>query len=431
MSTVIKVEQLRKEYRRYRRPLDRLKEILPILKPRYTPFVALDDVSFTIEEGETVGIIGQNGAGKSTLLQILAGVLEPSRGHCQVVGRIGSLLELGAGFHPEFKGVDNVHLQGQLLGLPPAYIASKLQQIIEFADIGDFVYQPVKSYSSGMFVRLAFSTAIHFEPELLIVDEALAVGDVFFQHKCMDRMKRFQAEGKTILFVSHDPQAVRHLCNRAIHLRKGRIVNDGDPADVVARFLQERTATFTIPKEILNSKKKKAPAGSALDVPPLASSLERHGEGGARILAAGLYDARNRATDSIESCQQVRLRMVAEADRDLTQANLGFMLRDKKGLDVTGSNLEFEGVETPNLYKGQTLQVEFRIDLPELPPGSYSFSLAIAEGNGSASRILDWVDNACILQLHSSREVLGHMRLAVEPIVNQPRESEKRMPPQP
>lgn len=419
MSTVIKVERLRKEYRRYRRPLDRLKEILPILKPRYTPFVALDDVSFTIAEGETVGIIGQNGAGKSTLLQILAGVLEPSRGHCQVVGRIGSLLELGAGFHPEFKGVDNVHLQGQLLGLPPAYIASKLQQIIEFADIGDFVYQPVKSYSSGMFVRLAFSTAIHFEPELLIVDEALSVGDVFFQHKCMDRMKRFQAEGKTILFVSHDPQAVRHLCDRAIHLRKGRIVSDGDPAEVVAQFLQERTSTFTASTDGAAAGSK-AEVGEQLSIPALAPNLDRHGEGGAHILAAGLFDDQNQPIDSIDACRQVRLRMLVEADRDLSRTNLGFMLRDKKGLDVSGSNLAFEGCATPCLAKGQRLQVEFRIELPELPSGSYSFSVAVAEGNATDYRILEWVENSCILQLHSERDVLGHLRLVVNAILSKP-----------
>lgn len=417
MKRVIEVQHLSKEYRRYRRPFDRIKEILPLVKPRYTPFLALDDVSFAIDEGETVGIIGQNGAGKSTLLQILAGVLEPSSGEHRVEGRVGSLLELGAGFHPDFRGIDNVRLQGQLLGLSTDYVEERLERILAFADIGDFVEQPVKNYSSGMFVRLAFSTAIHFEPELLIIDEALSVGDVFFQHKCMERMKRFQEMGKTILVVSHDPQTIRHICNRAIHIRQGHIVGDGDPGKIVARFLQERSSTFS--KAESDPLKdagpaQEAPPGEAWKLPTLGTNLERHGEGGARVLAAGIVDDQGHLIETVESAREIRLRMLVETDRELRQSNLGFMMRDKKGLDVTGSNLAFEEAHTPYVRAGGKLQAEFRIELPELPSGSYSFSLAVAEGDAQDYRILEWVENACILQIYSQREILGHMRLRIE-----------------
>jgi len=432
VSAVIEVCGLRKEYRRYRRPLDRLKEILPLLRPRYAPFVALDDVSFAVRAGETVGIIGQNGAGKSTLLQIVAGVLEPSAGTHHVRGRIGSLLELGAGFHPDFCGIDNVRLQGRLLGLSADYVERRLDAILAFADIGDFVAQPVKNYSSGMFVRLAFAAAIHFEPEVLIVDEALAVGDVFFQHKCMDRMRRFQDEGKTILVVSHDPQTIRHLCNRVIHLRQGRVVGDGDPGAIGARFLQERISALSgrslasgdavAPAPVARTPAVAAAMAEARwQLPPLRNGVERHGEGGARVLSACLVDQRGEPVDSIEGSGTVRLRMVVVADRAIARTNLGLMMRDKKGLDLTGTNLAFEGLPTPQLTPGALLQAEFRLELPELPAGSYGFCPAVAEGDDRDYRILDWVENACILQVFGGRPVLGHVRLRVAAEVHEVR----------
>ncbi|MEZ5987628.1 MAG: ABC transporter ATP-binding protein [Planctomycetota bacterium] len=429
----IRVERLCKEYRRYRRPLDRVKEVLPFLRPRYEAFHALRDVSFEVAVGETVGIVGQNGAGKSTLLQVLSGVLEATSGRHEVHGRVGSLLELGAGFHPDFEGVDNVRLQGRLLGLPESFVEDRLPDILAFADIGDFATQPVRTYSSGMFVRLAFSTAVHFDPEVLIVDEALSVGDVFFQHKCIARIERFREEGKTILVVSHDPQTIRHLCDRALHLSHGRLVADGRPDDVVSGYLHERVARGVAggaagDGRAAREERTASPAGVTGDadaLPPLPADLGHRGEGGARLVAAALRDAEGRVVRSAASGDRVDLVLRVRAERDLAAVNLGFMLRDKKGLDVSGSNLAFEGGPTPPLAAGALLDARFRIDLPELASGSYAFALAAVEGDHRDYRILDWVDHALVLELRSRREILGHIRMDVDAEAGMPAREEQ------
>ena len=215
-NTAIKVSHLTKVYKLYDKPIDRLKESLHPLKKKYhKDFYALNDVSFEIKKGETVGIIGKNGAGKSTLLKIITGVLTPSSGHVHVNGRIASLLELGAGFNPEYTGIENIYLQGTLMGYTKEEMEAKIDEILTFADIGDFVYQPVKSYSSGMFARLAFAVAINVEPDILIVDEALSVGDMYFQQKCMDKINTMRSRKMTLLFVSHSIGQVKKICEKA------------------------------------------------------------------------------------------------------------------------------------------------------------------------------------------------------------------------
>lgn len=228
-NTAIKVSHLTKVYKLYDKPIDRLKESLHPLKKKYhKDFYALNDVSFEIKKGETVGIIGKNGAGKSTLLKIITGVLTPSSGHVHVNGRIASLLELGAGFNPEYTGVENIYLQGTLMGYSKEEMEAKIDEILAFADIGDFVYQPVKSYSSGMFARLAFAVAINVEPDILIVDEALSVGDFAFQAKCFQKFQTFQKAGKTILFVSHSTQQIIQYCNKAMLIHGGNLIKYSD-----------------------------------------------------------------------------------------------------------------------------------------------------------------------------------------------------------
>ena len=223
-NTAIKVSHLTKVYKLYEKPIDRLKESLHPLKKQYhKDFYALNDVSFEIKKGETVGIIGKNGAGKSTLLKIITGVLTPSSGHVHTNGRISSLLELGAGFNPEYTGVENIYLQGTLMGYSKEEMEAKIDEILVFADIGDFVYQPVKSYSSGMFARLAFAVAINVEPDILIVDEAWSVGDAAFQNKCIRKMEEIGKKGITILFVSHDTQTINKFCNNVIWFNDGII----------------------------------------------------------------------------------------------------------------------------------------------------------------------------------------------------------------
>lgn len=228
-NTAIKVTNLSKVYKLYDKPADRLKEALnPLRKSYHKEFYALDNINFEIKKGETVGIIGKNGAGKSTLLKIITGVLTPSAGHVQVNGRIASLLELGAGFNPEYTGVENIYLQGTLMGYTKEEMESKIEAVLDFADIGDFVYQPVKSYSSGMFARLAFAVAINVDPDILIVDEALSVGDFAFQAKCFQRFQKFQEMGKTILFVSHSTQQIIQYCNKAMLIHGGNLIKYSD-----------------------------------------------------------------------------------------------------------------------------------------------------------------------------------------------------------
>lgn len=237
-NTAIKVTNLSKVYKLYDKPADRLKEALnPLRKSYHKEFYALDNINFEIKKGETVGIIGKNGAGKSTLLKIITGVLTPSAGHVQVNGRIASLLELGAGFNPEYTGVENIYLQGTLMGYTKEEMESKIEAVLDFADIGDFVYQPVKSYSSGMFARLAFAVAINVDPDILIVDEALSVGDMRFQLKCMDKFNDFREAGKTILFVTHDINSIKRFCTFCVWIKNGQIESIGNTDQVTDRYV--------------------------------------------------------------------------------------------------------------------------------------------------------------------------------------------------
>lgn len=245
----ISVNNISKMYKLYENPMDRLKESLGLTrKKRYKEHYALNNVSFQVKKGETVGIIGTNGSGKSTILKIITGVLNPTQGEVVVDGRISALLELGAGFNGEYSGIENVYLNGQMIGFSKEEIDAKLQDILDFADIGDYVYQPVKTYSSGMFVRLAFAVAINIDPEILIVDEALSVGDVFFQAKCYRKFEEFKKKGKTILFVSHDLSAISKYCDRAILLNQGVKLGEGSPKDMIDAYKQVLVGQYETPK---------------------------------------------------------------------------------------------------------------------------------------------------------------------------------------
>lgn len=256
----IKVENLSKVYKLYNAPIDRMKEALnPFKKSYHKEFYALNDVSFEIKKGEIVGIIGKNGSGKSTLLKIITGVLTPTTGKVTVNGRISALLELGAGFNPEYTGIENIYFQGNLMGLDRIQMDKKLQEILEFADIGDFIHQPVKNYSSGMFARLAFSVAINVDPDVLIVDEALSVGDALFQKKCFQKMEQYVTQGNTLIFVSHDQESVRTLTKKAVLLKKGNLICFGNSSDVVLEYRkelhQDETDYLKRSVEKLNNKK--------------------------------------------------------------------------------------------------------------------------------------------------------------------------------
>ncbi|HKQ51665.1 MAG TPA: polysaccharide ABC transporter ATP-binding protein, partial [Pyrinomonadaceae bacterium] len=311
MSTVLSVEGVSKQYRIYGHPADRLKETLTRGRWKgHREFWALRDVSFELEKGTTTGVIGVNGCGKSTLLQIIAGTLDPTHGSVRHEGRVAALLELGAGFNPEFTGVENVFMNASLMGFSRAEAERMLPEIERFAEIGAFIHQPVKTYSSGMYVRLAFAAAVSAAPQILLVDEALAVGDAVFQHRCMRRIREMQEGGTTILFVSHDLAAVRALCSRAVLLHNGRMEALGRPTDVLNRYqklimAREDAYESERPEETAADDAVEAEAEDA--APP--SGTYRHGDGSAEILRVELLDASRRPVEFVESGEAVQLRV--------------------------------------------------------------------------------------------------------------------------
>src|SRR3954471_10422369 len=300
-SKLVLVQNVSKLYRLYGRPSDRLRELLPGSRPRHSDFWALKEIGFQVEKGETLSLVGPNGCGKSTLLQIVSGILQPTTGRVVTRGRIAALLELGAGFNPEFSGRENVYLNGEIMGLTRAEIDRAMPSIESFAEIGEFIERPVKEYSSGMYVRLAFSTAIHVEPEILIVDEALAVGDAVFANRCVRKFQELRERKITVLFVSHDLGLVKQLSDRAILLLHGRIEAEGAPKDVINRYI----GLVLEKQEPQNKKGDRLPASY------------RHGDGTSEILSVQILNSRGESTLSVGSGEPVTVRVRSRFHRTL------------------------------------------------------------------------------------------------------------------
>jgi lipopolysaccharide transport system ATP-binding protein len=373
----IKVQNLSKCYQIYDNPRDRLKQfIAPRLqrltwqhpKQYFREFWALKDVSFEIRRGETVGIVGRNGAGKSTLLQIICGTLSPTHGSVRTNGRISALLELGSGFNPEFTGRENVYMNASVLGLSNKEIDARFEDIVAFADIGDFIEQPVKVYSSGMMVRLAFATAIHVDPDILIVDEALAVGDFAFQHKCMLRIKQIITNGVTVLLVTHDVGAVMANCDRALMLRKGTVYAIGSAAEVCDRYLETDTAGFEsnpkleTPDEVQHEQNELRPYIDIADLQPIEPSY-RWGSGQIKIIAWSLFDSSGKPTNTFHFGEKIRLSILLSARENISRCFPGFMLRDRNGYHLTGITNRTCGKEISNIIAGDNVLLEFEITL--------------------------------------------------------------------
>ena len=388
-NTAIKVSHLTKVYKLYDKPIDRLKESLHPLKKKYhKDFYALSDVDFEIKKGETVGIIGKNGAGKSTLLKIITGVLTPTSGHVHVNGRIASLLELGAGFNPEYTGIENIYLQGTLMGYPHAETEAKMDQILQFADIGDFVHQPVKTYSSGMFARLAFAIAINVEPDILIVDEALAVGDMNFQAKCMTAMDRIKQKGTTILFVSHDIGSVKSLCVKGIYIKNGIKVAYGKAADVAELYIKEMrenlnekhkkftrvSQTFAPNTEQKEIKKTDAVFKTSDDFDKRVAQF-RYGSGGVKITYVELLDENDEPVVEAEFNQEVKIRIYFESNIK-SQLSLNYYILDDKKIYIFGGGPRTFGYELIDGEENKKYMVEYKFKLP-LSEGIYSVSLEL------------------------------------------------------
>jgi lipopolysaccharide transport system ATP-binding protein len=399
----VDVEGVSKAYRIYAHPRHRLLEALWRGRRQYhRDFWALRDVSFQVRPGSTLGIIGMNGSGKSTLLQVVAGIVQPTEGRVTVAGRVASLLELGAGFNPEFTGRENVAMHGAIMGFPAGEMHARIPAIEAFAEIGPFIDQPVKTYSSGMFVRLAFAAAIHVDPAVLLVDEALAVGDAIFQHRCIRRIKELQEQGKTILFVSHDVGMVKSICSEALFLDGGRVRGHGDPADV-ANLYHAHIAGLETGRAEARASVGPAPVASASPVfradPTFDQrvGLFRHGTGGARIRNVELLDADHRPLPAADFDQEVVLRVHLEFYEDAPTCILGYLIRDKTGTNIVGTNTYEENAPIPPRKAGETLVVDYRHRLP-LMPGTYSVTTALAYSRHSAT-YFDWIDNALVFEL--------------------------------
>lgn len=410
---VIQFANVSKSYAIYDAPADRFKELITLNRlRRHREFKALDDVSFAVEAGETFCIIGENGSGKSTMLQIIAGILTPTRGSADVRGRVAALLELGSGFNPDFTGRDNVYLNAAILGLSRVETERRFRSIEEFAEIGEFLDQPVKTYSSGMAVRLAFSVAIHVDPEILLVDEALAVGDVYFRQRCLRKVHELRQRGVTILFVSHSMGDVKAIGDRVLWLDRGRIREMGSTDLVVGKYLAEMTARDSTFVEHQATQDRPTAGQAATLVTTIPNIDHRHGDGRAEILGIAVLNEHGEPAGLLEPNSRATVRISARAKAAIALPNIGFMMRNHLGIDFAGSNTIREGLDLPPMAPGDTITVDFHLDLPELYPAHFSFSPAIADGSLHHYTMCDWIDNALVLQMgHGEGQVYGYLHL--------------------
>jgi lipopolysaccharide transport system ATP-binding protein len=417
----IQVRHLSKKYQIYNRPWDKLRELLRLVRGRlHQEFWALEDVSFDVEAGETVGIIGQNGSGKSTLLQILAGIMRQTRGDCLVRGKVSALLELGSGFNPEFTGRENVFMNGAILGFDTPAMEQRFDAIARFAEIGGFMDQPVKTYSNGMFMRLAFSVAIHVDPDILLVDEGLAVGDLIFQHRCMHRMNQLRHEGKTIILVTHDLGAVTKFCDRALLLDRGRLLEEGKPDFVVQKYRalvferERRYGGMDMPASDQSSVDATAVSGEIPVVRSIPNVDHRFGSGEAEVLGIELLDDKGAPSREVFGSQKVVVRVSAQFMREVDRPILGYTLRDRLGIEISACNTSYAGRFLPPAKKGQIMTSDFCISLPHLAGGSYSLSPAVARGNVLKHDMCDWIDNALVFSVRPEDVIYGMLKMNVE-----------------
>jgi len=426
----VRVNNLSKCYQIYDAPRDRLKQfIIPRVRrlaglthrQYFREFWALKDVSFEIKKGETVGIVGRNGSGKSTLLQILCGTLSPSSGNVEINGRVAALLELGSGFDPGFTGRENIYMNASLLGLTEAEIDARYEDIVAFADIGEFIEQSVKTYSSGMFVRLAFAVIAHVNADILVIDEALSVGDAFFVQKCMRFLRNFM-EGGTVLFVSHDTGAVLNLCNNAVWLHKGVVETIGNPKNVTERYLEkvyeeqqgenigrrgEKTATGkTEPRPVrdmrldfINHSKLR----NDIELFPFSSDSPSFGKGGATIIDVQLLDEAGNPLSWVVGGESIRLAICCKARNSIVSPIIGFMIKDHLGQVIFADNTYLTYAAHPmEIAEDQTFTAHFDFVMPVLPVGDYTIAVAVAEGTQIEHKQHHWIHEAMAFKVHST-----------------------------
>ena len=405
----IQISNLSKAYKIFEKPTDRIKESLNPFGKRYSKdFYALHNVSVSIYKGETIGVIGKNGAGKSTLLKMITGVLTPSSGNITINGRIASLLELGAGFNPEMTGIENIYFNGTIMGYTKKEIDAKLDDILDFADIGDFIHQPVKMYSSGMFARLAFAVNVNVKPDILIVDEALSVGDVFFQNKCFKRMADLQKQGVTVLFVSHDMGSIRQLCSKCLWLDNGTKRQYGPVEEVAAAYFNEQLAE----RNQLHKEAVKQPQEVDRGIQPVLTEKKMilprlapcQGFFNKDVVIQSFVFLENgRQAAILEDGHTYEAVMAVEFHKAFDKLIYGFVLENNKGIAVIGVNswMTSQG-KTINVDSPGTILARFTFTMPKIMQGSYTVSPAVAQGTASEHIQLTWLENALMVDVQNS-----------------------------
>ncbi|AGQ30312.1 ABC transporter ATP-binding protein [Serratia liquefaciens] len=383
----ISVDSVGKAYKKYSSRFGRLIEwISPYNVVKHSKVWVLNDITFKVRPGEAVGIIGINGAGKSTLLKLITGTIQPTVGKIQLTGRVAALLELGMGFHPDFTGRQNVYMSGQLLGLNNSDIDRLMPEIEAFAEIGEYIDQPVRVYSSGMQMRLAFSVATAVRPDILIVDEALSVGDAYFQHKSFDRIRRFRSEGTTLLIVSHDKIAIQSICDRAILLNAGRIEKEGEPEAIMdyynAMLAEKSGTTRTVKQELTESGQLQTISGS----------------GDAKIKDIGLFSLDNKPVEIISVGDRVNLKITVKVESNIPELVLGYMIKDRLGQPIFGTNTYHLGKMLSDLNAGQEIEFYFKFDM-NLGEGNYSIAVALHDRDTHINKNYEWRDLAFVFNV--------------------------------
>ena len=400
METAIKVQNVSKEYKLYKRPQDRIREVFSLRNHSYHEiYKALSDVSFSVQKGETLGIIGKNGAGKSTLLKLITGVASPTRGNIEVNGQISALLELGTGFNPEFNGYQNIYLNGTMRGLSKQEMDQKMDEIISFADIGQYIEQPVKTYSSGMFARLAFAVMISFKPDILIVDEALSVGDVFFQQKCNTFMKE-QMKDVTKILVTHDMNSIANMADKVILLDQGRIKQIGRPLDVIESYLKMMHSDVFATEE----PDEENPT-VAMDYYGLSADewneVDSSAEGGAMEVEINRFklSINGGPSEIAKTGDKVAIGVAIHSKKKCQNIILGYTFKDKYGNSIFAQNTIGAGIKIKNIEQNQSYILSFDFEWPQIKEGDYFLTLGIGEGEDQMIHVIQcWAHNVAHIQ---------------------------------
>lgn len=404
----ISVEHISKIYKLYSGRSDRLMDALHLTrKKRYTEYHALSDVTFTVKKGETVGLIGTNGAGKSTLLKLITGVLTPSDGQIEVNGKISALLELGAGFNHEYTGMENIYFNGTLLGYTREQMEERIPKIIEFAGIGDYIYQPVKSYSSGMFARLAFAMAINVEPDILIVDEALSVGDIYFQSRCFKKMDEIKQSGSTILLVTHDMSSVVKYCDKVVLLNHGKVVKEGNPKNMVDIYKKILVNQYDENEEEESAETNiQVKEESWMAQMSVNDENVLYGSGKARIIDFGFFDEKGQITGIVLKKNIFSIKMKVKFFEDIEYPVFAYTIKDAKGTEITGTNTMFEKLDFPLAKKGEVYVITFK-QKALLQGGDYLMSFGCTGYEAGKFTVYDRLYDVASLTIVSEQNTVG------------------------